>query len=101
MLVGHARVSTHDHSLALQIDALKNSGCRKIFDDKISGVGSEQPGLTAALDYARRRDSLLVWRLGPSPSPDTRSSRHPLSSGASHVLRISALRGCPTAPRAG
>ena len=63
MLVGYARVSTHDQSLALQVDALKNAGCRKIFDDKVSGVGSVRPGLTAALKYVREGDSLLACRL--------------------------------------
>ena len=63
MLVGYARVSTHDQSLALQVDALKNAGCRKIFDDKVSGAGSVRPGLTEAQEYVREGDSLLVWRL--------------------------------------
>lgn len=63
MLIGYARVSTHDQNLALQIDALKKAGCNKIFRDKISGSKTERPGLKAALDFVRDGDTLLVWRL--------------------------------------
>jgi DNA invertase Pin-like site-specific DNA recombinase len=63
MLIGYARVSTHEQNLAPQTDALKKAGCQKIFDDKVSGAGSERPGLEAALEYVREGDTLLVWRL--------------------------------------
>jgi hypothetical protein len=63
MLIGYARVSTHEQSLSLQLDALKKAGCRKVFDDKVSGARSERPGLEAALEYVREGDTLLVWRL--------------------------------------
>ena len=61
MLAGYARVSTHDQNLERQIDALKETGCRKIFDDEVSGADSVRPGLTVALEYVREGDSLLVW----------------------------------------
>ena len=63
MLIGYARVSTHEQSLSLQLDSLKKAGCRKIFDDKVSGSGSDRPGLKTALEYVREGDTLLVWRL--------------------------------------
>ncbi len=63
MLVGYARVSTLEQEIALQIDALKNAGCKKIFKDKISGVKTERPGLDAAIKFLRPGDTLLVWRL--------------------------------------
>jgi len=63
MLIGYARVSTHEQNLTLQTDALKKASCRKIIDDRVSGAGSDRPGLKAALEYARERDTLLIWRL--------------------------------------
>lgn len=63
MLVGYARVSTHDQNLDLQIEALTQAGCKKIFDDKISGSRAERPGLTKAMDMLREGDTLVVWKL--------------------------------------
>jgi DNA invertase Pin-like site-specific DNA recombinase len=60
---GYARVSTHDQSLDLQKDALKKAGCRKVFVDVASGVKAERPGLAEALKYARRSDTIVVWKL--------------------------------------
>lgn len=63
MLIGYARVSTQDQNLDLQIDALAKAGCKKIFDDKISGSRSERPGLTQSLEILREGDTLVVWKL--------------------------------------
>lgn len=63
MLIGYARVSTADQILDLQLDALKKLGCEKIFEDIASGGQSQRKGLEAALDYVRKGDSLVVWRL--------------------------------------
>ena len=63
MLIGYARVSTDDQNLDLQKDALKKIGCECIHEDHISGVKDQRPGLQAALDYARKGDTLVVWRL--------------------------------------
>jgi DNA invertase Pin-like site-specific DNA recombinase len=53
MLIGYARVSTQDQNLDLQIDALIKAGCKKIFDDRISGSRAERPGLAKALEMLR------------------------------------------------
>ena len=63
MLIGYARVSTHEQNLEPQTDALKQAGCQQIFKDTISGAKKERPGLHDALEYAREGDTLLVWRL--------------------------------------
>ncbi|SCK56179.1 Site-specific DNA recombinase [Variovorax sp. HW608] len=63
MLIGYARVSTQDQNLDLQIAALKKAGCKKVFDDKISGSRQERPGLAKALEMLREGDTLVVWKL--------------------------------------
>jgi DNA invertase Pin-like site-specific DNA recombinase len=63
MKVGYARVSTGEQKLDLQLDALKQAGCEKIFTDEISGSTSSRPGLDEALEYVRPGDTLVVWRL--------------------------------------
>ncbi len=62
-LIGYARVSTEDQSLDLQTDALDRVGCARVFTDVASGALAERPQLTAALDYVRPGDTLVVWRL--------------------------------------
>ncbi len=64
MLIGYARISTHDQTLNLQMDALKSAGCEKVFTDEgISGSKTDRPGLNEALEYARSGDTITVWRL--------------------------------------
>ena len=63
MLVGYARVSTEDQNPDLQMKALKAAGCKKVFVEKASGALRERPQLTAAVDYARTGDTVVVWKL--------------------------------------
>jgi DNA invertase Pin-like site-specific DNA recombinase len=63
MLVGYARVSTTDQTLALQQDALEKAGCARIFTDTASGASQERPGLAQAISHCREGDTLVVWRL--------------------------------------
>ena len=63
MLIGYARVSTQEQTLNLQLDALKQAGCTKIFTDTASGAKTERKGLEEAVAYVREGDTLVVWRL--------------------------------------
>ena len=64
MLIGYARVSTHEQSLDLQIDALKGAGCERIFEDHgVSGVADQRPGLERAVKALSPGDTFVVWRL--------------------------------------
>ena len=62
-LVGLARVSTEIQYAQLQRDDLTAARCIRIFEEKISTRKTDRPGLTAALDYLRPGDTLVVWKL--------------------------------------
>ncbi|WP_284762505.1 recombinase family protein [Arthrobacter sp. efr-133-R2A-63] len=63
-LIGYARVSTFEQNLDLQVDALREAGCIKVYTDKgISGAKAERPGLTEMLNNLRDGDTVLVWKL--------------------------------------
>jgi DNA invertase Pin-like site-specific DNA recombinase len=63
MLIGYARVSTYEQTLALQQGVLQQAGCNKLFTDTASGAKTERKGLEEALHYVRNGDTLVVWRL--------------------------------------
>ena len=47
----------------MQLDALNQAGCKRIFTDKLSGAQLERPGLQEALSHLREADTLVVWKL--------------------------------------
>lgn len=63
MNVGYARVSTVAQDTALQLDALKSTGCERIYQESRSGASRERPELEKCLDVLREGDTLIVWRL--------------------------------------
>ena len=63
MHIGYARISTEDQKLDLQHDALRATGCEKIFDETASGASTRLPFREELLDYARRGDTVVVWKL--------------------------------------
>ena len=63
MLIGYARVSTHDQNLDLQRDALRAAGCERLYEDRLSGAASARPGLEKLREVLRAGDTLVVWRL--------------------------------------
>ncbi len=63
MLIGYARVSTQDQDPRMQVDALKDAGCERVFQEKASGAQRDRPELRSAIDYAREGDTIVVWKL--------------------------------------
>lgn len=63
MLIGYARVSTYDQRHDLQLDALKDAGCERIFTDTASGAVDTRAGLQNALGAARSGDIIVIWKL--------------------------------------
>lgn len=63
MKIGYARVSTKAQSFNLQIDALKKTGCEKIYKEIISGAKAERTQLNLMLKDLRKGDVLVIWKL--------------------------------------
>ena len=61
-LIGLARVSADAQDAQLQQDALALAGSGRVYTEKVSTrkAATERPGLTAAVDYLRRGDTLVV-----------------------------------------
>lgn len=63
MLIGYARVSTRDQNLDMQIKALEDAGCEKIYTDKVSGKKEDRVGLNKLFEYIRPGDTLVIYKL--------------------------------------
>jgi DNA invertase Pin-like site-specific DNA recombinase len=64
MRIGYARVSTDDQNLDLQLAALENAGCDRVFTDHgVSGAQFSRPGLAKAMSALSAGDTFVVWRL--------------------------------------
>lgn len=64
MLVGYARVSSAGQSLDVQMEALQEARCEKLFAEKRTGTTTkDRVELDNALDFVREGDTLVVTRL--------------------------------------
>ncbi len=63
MKIGYARVSTRDQNADLQVDALKQAGCERIYQDIASGAKSARPELDKLLAHVRAGDTVVIWKL--------------------------------------
>jgi DNA invertase Pin-like site-specific DNA recombinase len=63
MIYGYARVSSDGQHLDGQLEELKQAGCSKIFQEKISGARSDRRELTRLLAKIGKGDSVVVSRL--------------------------------------
>ena len=62
--IGYARVSSRTQDLTIQINALEEAGCSKIFSEKISGTRTDgRKELQRMLDYVREGDVLTITKL--------------------------------------
>jgi len=62
MIFGYARVSTQDQNLNAQIDALKEAGVEKVFQEKKTGKTRKRPELENLLDQLREGDVIVVTK---------------------------------------
>ena len=63
MKVGYCRISCTDQTLNLQRDELLKAGCEKIFEDVASGSKSDREGLKECIEFARKGDVIVCWKL--------------------------------------
>ena len=62
-LIGYARVSREEQNLAMQLDALQNVGCKKVYQEKVGGTQKQRPALESLLNYVRSGDTVVIWKL--------------------------------------
>lgn len=60
MNIGYARVSTEEQNLDRQIDILKQAGCDRIYEEKVSGIKKERTELNKILDQIRTGDVIII-----------------------------------------
>ena len=63
MKYGYARVSTKDQVFDMQIDALKNAGCHKVFYEVAKGAKTDRPEWLKLLNEIQAGDTLVIWKL--------------------------------------
>ncbi|MEB9820428.1 recombinase family protein [Bacillus cereus] len=63
MKYGYARVSTVSQELEVQLTALENEGCDKIYSEKFTGTKSDRSQLQEVLSLLKEGDTLVVTKL--------------------------------------
>ena len=62
MRIGYARVSTVDQDPELQITALKDARCDRVYTEHAAGNARKRPELDRLFEALRAGDTLVVWR---------------------------------------
>ncbi len=62
-LLGYARVSTQDQTMELQLDALAEVGCHRVFKERACGASDRRAELANLFDHVQPGDTLWcgVW----------------------------------------
>ena len=97
MHIGYARVSTDDQDLRLQRTALKEAGCRRLYEEKVSGARRDRPQLARLLDQVREHGP----RLGAMRSEEAFNQAGLADSGLAGHQRDTTLAGSCLAQRVG
>ncbi len=63
MKIGYARISTREQNLNMQVIALEEAGCERIYEEIVSGVKAERPILHNLINQLRPDDILVIWKL--------------------------------------
>lgn len=64
MKIGYARVSTTGQSLESQLETLKNAGCDKVYQEKLSGKSADnRERLQTVLEFIQEGDILICTKL--------------------------------------
>ena len=63
MKIGYARVSSGGQDLELQKQALEQAGCKKIFNESVSGKDNNRSQLIAMLKDIRAGDIVVVYKI--------------------------------------
>lgn len=60
MKLGYVRVSTKEQNEARQLEALRQHGIEKFFEEKVSGRDTNRPELKALQEFAREGDFIYI-----------------------------------------
>ncbi|WP_017473872.1 recombinase family protein [Amphibacillus jilinensis] len=100
MKYGYARVSTAGQDLQTQIDTLKKEGCKKVYQDKITGTKKERPAFGELIQELKEGDTLVVTKLdrfARSTADAIATIKELFNRGVKvHVLNMGLVENTPT-----
>lgn len=63
MKIVYARVSTKDQKLKMRLVVLRKAGCKKIFQEKVSGARRDRLEFNNMMEQLRDGDVIVVWNV--------------------------------------
>lgn len=96
----YARVSTMGQDLQVQMDALNNEGCDKIYSERFTGTKADRPQFQALLIVLEAGDTLVITKLDRfdrSTSEALTIVKELFERGVKvHVLNMGLIENTPT-----